>query len=283
MSETDHVRYAMRVVAQIFVVNVEAMKARPHAVRTAATVRLATEGDYEEGATLLTRAFANDPAMNWWGGAKKETAVTNFNKLDTGMKKTMENLRRFQSCVVHATINAGGIITLALVPKSGEEGERIVAVALWMTPGKTFDLPFSTLIKSGAFSVLMGWGVRGLKRFFVDFTPHVEESLHKSFKSRNLDRLDSWHLLETVVDPDWEGKGFCSLLMKDGYSRASPKPIHLEATTPKSKDISSLRIDSEHIFGKGQVDEAGHAAKGAAATGYPEWVMTKYDTRKTYN
>ncbi len=59
----------------------------------------------------------------------------------------MENLRRFQSCVVHATINAGGIITLALVPKSGGEGERIVAVALRMTPGKTFDLPFSTLIK----------------------------------------------------------------------------------------------------------------------------------------
>lgn len=33
MSETDYVRYAMRVVAQIFVVNVEAMKARPQAVR----------------------------------------------------------------------------------------------------------------------------------------------------------------------------------------------------------------------------------------------------------
>ncbi|KAK0235606.1 hypothetical protein EDD85DRAFT_771483 [Armillaria nabsnona] len=213
----------------------------------------------------------------------------------------MENLRRFQSCVVHATINAGGIITLALVPKSGgESGEQIIAVALWMTPGKTFDLSFSTLIKSGAFLVLMGWGYGGSRwRFFVDFTPHVEESLHKSFKSRNLDRLNSWHLLEMVVDPDWEGKGksycrqmlllityqdrlgFCSLLMKDGYSRASPKPIHLEATTPQSKDIYlhyGFEIDSEHAFGKGQVDEAGHPAKDAAATGYPEWVMTKVGT-----
>ncbi|PBL03947.1 hypothetical protein ARMGADRAFT_910758 [Armillaria gallica] len=191
----------------------------------------------------------------------------------------MENLRRFQRCVVHATINAGGIITLALAPKNGGDSEeQIIAVALWMTPGKTFDLPFSTLIKSGAFSVLMGWGVRGLKRFFVDFTPHVEESLHKSFKSRNLDRLDSWHLLEIVVDPSHALLGFCSLLMKDGYSRASPKPIHLEATTPKSKDIYlhyGFEIDSEHVFGKGQVDEAGHTAKSAAATGYPEWVMTK--------
>ncbi|KAK0193529.1 hypothetical protein F5146DRAFT_1031105 [Armillaria mellea] len=151
-----------------------------------------------------------------------------------------------------------------------------------MTPGKTYDLPFTTLIKSGAFLVLMGWGIRGAqggfssgsngRRVFVDFTPHVEESLHKSFKSRNLDRLDSWHLLEIVVDPDWEGKGFCSLLMKDGFSRASPKPIHLEATTPRSKDIyiyHGFEIGSEHAFGKGQVDEAGHAAKGAEATGYP--------------
>ncbi|SJK99783.1 uncharacterized protein ARMOST_03094 [Armillaria ostoyae] len=228
----------------------------------AAIVRLATKADYGEVATLLTRAFANDPAMNWWGGVKKETAVTNLNKLDTGMKKTMENLRRFQSCVVHATINAGGIITLALVPKSGGEGERIVA----------------HVDKIGRVLGFDGMGVRGIKRFFVDFTPHVEESLQKSFKSRNLDRLDSWHLLEMAVDPEWEGNGFCSLLMKDGYSRASPKPIHLEATTPKSKDIYlhyGFEIDSEHAFGKDQVNEAGHAAKGAEATGYPEWVMTK--------
>lgn len=246
----------------------------------AATVRLATEADYDEVATLLTRAFANDPAMNWLGGVKKKNAVTSLDKLDAGMKKTMENLRRFQSCFIHVTINAGGIITLALAPQSNGDGERIVGAALWMTPGKTYDLPFTTLIKSGAFSVLMGWRIRGLKRVFIDFTPHVEESLHKSFKSRNLDRLDSWHLLEIAVDPDWEGKGLCSLLMKDGFSRASPKPIHLEATTPRSKDIyihHGFEIGSEHAFGKGQVDEAGQAAKGAEATGYPHWVMTKWE------
>ncbi len=66
---------------------------------------------------------------------------------------------------------------------------------------------------TGAQGVFSGGPTRGVsssrlqQRFFVDFTPHVEESLHKSFKSRNLDRLDSWHLLEMVVDPDWEGKG----------------------------------------------------------------------------
>ncbi|KAK0235600.1 hypothetical protein EDD85DRAFT_791071 [Armillaria nabsnona] len=182
----------------------------------AAIVRLATKADYEEVATLLTRAFANDSAMNWWGGVKKETALTNLNKLDAGMKK-----------------NNGK------PPSSGGESEeQIIAVALWMTPGKTFDLSFSTLIKSGAFLVLMGWGYEGSSDFSVDFTPHVEESLHKLFKSRNLDRLDSCHLPEMAVDPEWEGKG--------------------------------------------QVDEAGHVAKGAEATGYPEWVMSKMDSYKIH-
>ncbi|KAK0495208.1 hypothetical protein EDD18DRAFT_1075988 [Armillaria luteobubalina] len=157
----------------------------------AAIVRLATKADHGEVATLLARAFANDPAMTRWRGVKKETgAVTSLDDLDAGMTKAMENLCRFQSCVIHATINAGGVITLAFVAKSGGEGERIVAVALWMTPEKTFELPFSTLIRSGAFS-----------QFFVDFIPHGEESLHKSFKCRNLDRLDSRHLLEVAVDP----------------------------------------------------------------------------------
>lgn len=41
----------------------------------------------------------------------------------------------------------------------------------------------------------------------MDFTPHVEDTLLKAYKARNIDRLDSWHLLEVVVDPDWQGKG----------------------------------------------------------------------------
>ncbi len=86
----------------------------------AAAVRLATEADYEEVATLLTRAFANDPAMNWWGGVKKVTAVTNLKKLDAGMKKTMENHRRFQSCVVHATINAAESLRSLWRPRVAE-------------------------------------------------------------------------------------------------------------------------------------------------------------------
>ena len=40
-----------------------------------------------------------------------------------------------------------------------------------------------------------------------EFGPAVEKTLEHAFKSRGLDRLDSWHLLELVTDPAHEGKG----------------------------------------------------------------------------
>ncbi|KAK0203318.1 hypothetical protein DFS33DRAFT_784927 [Desarmillaria ectypa] len=248
---------------------------------TNATVRIATRDDVETAATVLMRAFSNDPAMNWWGCVKRENEVTECNSPSPPMVQTMKRLLNFQRCLVKITMLVGGIVTLAVVPSSDEKGERVVAVSLWLKPGQTFDLPLTTLLKAGAWSVAMGWGICGLKRLLVDFTPHVEDTLLKAYKARNIDRLDSWHLLEVVVDPDCQGKGLSSLLMKEGFTRTSPKSVHLEATTVKNRDIYAhlgFEIDEEHLFGKGQVDRKGLAAKGAAATGYPEWVMTKWET-----
>ena len=62
-----------------------------------------------------------------------------------------------------------------------------------------------------------------------------------------MDRLDSWHLLATVVDPQYQGKGIIqillsflpmftcyqglfSLMMKEGFQRTAPKPVHLESS-----------------------------------------------------
>ena len=74
----------------------------------------------------------------------------------------------------------------------------------------------------------------------------------------------------------------CGLLMRDGFARSSPRPIHLEANLPRPRDIYlhfGFEIDEEHWFGQGSVDERGLRARGKAATGYPEWVMTKVRSR----
>ncbi|KAK0480340.1 hypothetical protein IW261DRAFT_1419537 [Armillaria novae-zelandiae] len=128
----------------------------------AVTVRLATEAGYEEVTTLLARAFAIDPMMNWCGGVKKETAVTNLDKLDAGMKETMENRYWFQRFAIHATLNAGGIIT--------REGAQIITAVLWTTPGQKYDLSFNTFILG--FDGMGDTGIQGQ----VDEAGHVAKS-----------------------------------------------------------------------------------------------------------
>jgi hypothetical protein len=85
------------------------------------------------------------------------------------------------------------------------------------------------------------------------------------------------------------------MLMREGFTRTSPHPVHLEATTARSRNIYAHfkfevrlcgisysgflivfhQVDEEHQFGKGQVDANGLAARGQDATGVAEWVMTK--------
>ncbi|KAK0234256.1 hypothetical protein IW262DRAFT_1452809 [Armillaria fumosa] len=250
--------------------------------RPSAAIRVASREDVEAATIVLTRAYLNDPALNWFGCVKKQNAATDIDSAVPGVQQTIKNLRCFQRCLVTVTMLVGGIVTLAVVPSQGDgKGEKIVGVAVWLQPGQTFDMPLGKLLKAGAWSALKGWGIRGLKRIFLDFTPPVEKALLKAFKARNMDRLDSWHLLAIVVDPDWQGKGVSSLLMRDCFSRANPKPIHLEASSPKSRDIYAhfgFEINDEHLFGKDRIDRHGLPAKGAEATGFSEWVMTKWET-----
>ncbi|KAI0706767.1 hypothetical protein C8T65DRAFT_727857 [Cerioporus squamosus] len=246
--------------------------------------------EYPAVTRVLTRAFAKDPAMNWYGGVTE--LVEDIDSPTPKARRSMRNLSLFQEALVRATVLVNGVVTVVVIPRTDDKDEarastrkrkdsskeEIVAVCLWLPPGKTLDMGPITVLRSGVLNVLRGWGFRGVKRVLFEFSPTVEHSLKKSFKARGLDRRDSWHLLQVVVDPNHQKKGFSSMLMEEGFRRASPKPIHLEATTAASRDIYArynFEIDEEHRFGVGQVDKNGIKAKGEAATGFPEWIMTK--------
>ncbi|KAI0685985.1 hypothetical protein C8T65DRAFT_712458 [Cerioporus squamosus] len=250
-----------------------------------AYVRVAQPSDHPASIRVLTRAFAKDPAMNWYGGVKEQ--VEDIDSPATPKaKRTLRNLGWFQGALLRLTVLVKGVVTVVVVPRTdnkdesqastrkGKESdsskEEVVAVSLWLPPGKTLDVGPITVLRSGL-----------LKRVLLEFSPAVERSLEKSFKAHERERLDSWHLLAVVVDPNHQGKGYSTMLMDEGFRRASPKPVHLEATTPASRDIYAhhgFEIDEEHHFGVGKVDKNGIKAKGEAATGYPEWVMTKWST-----
>ncbi|RPD54357.1 hypothetical protein L226DRAFT_616935 [Lentinus tigrinus ALCF2SS1-7] len=234
--------------------------------------------------------------MNWYGCVT--ALVDNIDSPTPKAERTMRTLSWFQEALVRATILVEGVVTVVVIPQSAGKAEdhdgrgstegtsetsneEIAAASLWLPPGKTLDMGPRTVIRSGVLKVLWGWGVKGVKRVLFDFSPAVERSLERSFKAHGHDRLDSWHLLEVVVDPNHQKKGYSSLLMEEGFRRAFPKPVHLEATTSVKRDIYArygFEVDEEHQFGVGQVDKNGIKAKGEAATGYPEWIMTKWST-----
>ncbi|PIL32200.1 hypothetical protein GSI_05445 [Ganoderma sinense ZZ0214-1] len=249
-----------------------------------ARVRAALPNELEDVARVLTRAFVNDPAMNWFGGVK-ELVKDLDNPGTRSEQKTVRNQLWFQRAAVKTTFLINGFVDVVVIPGSSEcqDGkEEIVAVAIWFPPGESLDLPPMTFVRAGLLKVICGWGLTSSKRMLVDFTPAVERSLAKSFKARGLDRQDSWYLFEIVVDPVHQGKGYTTMLMDAGFQRTTPNPVHLEATKARTRDIYAhygFEVDEEHYFGVGTVDKNGLKTRGDAATGYPEWIlMTKWST-----
>ncbi|KAI1781783.1 hypothetical protein LXA43DRAFT_612860 [Ganoderma leucocontextum] len=247
-----------------------------------AHVRDAHPTELADVTRVLTRAFVNDPAMNWYGCVTE--LVKDLDNPTPSEHKTIRNLNWFQTAAVTAAFLVGGFVDVVVVPgPSGSQGsgEEIVAVGIWFPPGATLDLPPMKFLRAGLLKVIRGWGLTGAKRMLLDFTPAVERALEKSFKARGLNRMDSWYLFEMVVDPVHQGKGYATMLMEAGFRRTTPKPVHLEATKANTRDIYAhfgFEVDEEHQFGVGAVDRNGINARRDAATGYPEWVMTKWAT-----
>jgi len=151
---------------------------------------------------------------------------------------------------------------------------------MWLKPGADINPSPLTIFRVSPWKSIRSWGLGVFKKTMFDFTPKADKMHDRAFAERGMKRLDSWHLLEIAIDPAYEGKGYCSLLMRDGFQRASGKPIYLESTTPRSRDIYAhlgFEVDKEHRFGVGSIDEMGIVAKGEAAVGWPCFIMTKWE------
>ncbi|KAH9993721.1 hypothetical protein BJV74DRAFT_884321 [Russula compacta] len=269
---------------------------------TSAYLRQAKPSDIPALASVYARAFARDPLMNWFGGVHALVPTDydhdQYNRNDgnsndkdnapaAAARRTLTALRHFQLMLVRMALILG--LVVVVVEGCGDEGERggkekekerIVGGAMWLRPGTSMDLSPLTLVRISPWRSLWSWGIGGFKRMGVDYSPKVEKIIDKEFAARGLKRLDSWHLLEIAIDPPREGKGYCSLLVRDGLKRAAGKPVHPESSTPRSRDIYAhfgFELNEERRFGMGSVDEMGIAAKGKAAVGCPIFIMTKWE------
>lgn len=137
--------------------------------------RVATPDEISEAAWVLARAFAHDPAMNWFGHVKEmlPEQVNDYKALPSKAKSVLRKLYAFEYSLMRATIMSGGVVTVAVVPSTVQEAaqprdrvsknETIAGVTIWLQPGQPMDFRLWTMLRSGLSKVPFSWGLTGVK------------------------------------------------------------------------------------------------------------------------
>ncbi|EIN14430.1 hypothetical protein PUNSTDRAFT_49220 [Punctularia strigosozonata HHB-11173 SS5] len=237
-------------------------------------VRLATEGDVAEMALIARRAFMTDPEFNYFGGLREPP-------FDPAGRRC-HHLEEFFRFLIKASYRLNGRLTVVVV--SHDASEAIASFTLWQPPGKRLSLlSIWTLLRSGVVSGIRGWGMSGVKRVGIEYGNKCEVALEEAFKSKagRASHKSSWYLLLACTDPQMQGKGYMSLLMKDifGFTGAA-STYTLEATTPKSRDQYAhfgFEVVKEIALGDGKVNSRGiPPAPGELASGVTIYSMVKW-------
>jgi len=251
-------------------------------------VRAALPHEFPAASQVQARAFANDPLMNWLGSVQDRIDLPRRYSREQDMPKDMLLLYYFNNSLTLATHLVGGKVMVVVVPEGHEE--RIVSVALWIPPGKKVDGPL-TIIRSQQYRGMFGnwkrpggWGFTGFYRAAILFQPLIDKLHKKACQSRSHSFDDCWHLQEVTTDPEEEGKGFCSMLMRAGFEFIGSAPICLEATTPKSRELYlryGFEITDSPLLGENKVGEDGLPPRNkekndTKATGFHVWTMIKF-------
>ncbi|KAJ7620100.1 acyl-CoA N-acyltransferase [Roridomyces roridus] len=238
-------------------------------------IRVATVTDLDELAALNQRAFIASPPQTFFSQAN--TPLTTDSK-DASRRNNQTKFLRF---LIRRSWSLGARITVVVLSGGANGADKIIASAIWRPPitgGKKSPSTFSAL-RMGLLSVLMGWGLGSLTRIseLVQSSEHVLEegyALHKLPGSPD----DSWYLQVAAVDPEFQGKGYMSMLLREGFKHAPNAVFTLEATTPRARDIyehHGFQVVRDVIVGAGKVDAGGVNASGDAATGFPMYPMIK--------
>ncbi|KAJ6510538.1 hypothetical protein C8R45DRAFT_1088697 [Mycena sanguinolenta] len=257
-------------------------------------VRTARRSDFDEILAFETRAFADDPEMNWFGGLT--TAIAH--EASTQSAQSLENLRKFLDSVNRSVALVGGRVTVVAIPQESGS-EKLVAFASWVPPHKVIEGTM-TSIRSKAFHSLFTWGFTlwWVSTFYTwnnslvnlwtlnfrerarDCYIQIGAIVKQALKFRGYQETDHFRLEITATDPEYQGKGYSTMLMKEGFEYGGSKPITLEATTAHSREIyahQGFEIVESLTLSKGKANSrALNTQDKGFAKGFPVWIMIKW-------
>jgi hypothetical protein len=120
-----------------------------------AIIRAGTSADLKELTQMLTRAFARDPMMNWFGGVRK--LVSSADTQDRRERDTLKRLSRFEEATTRLVL-LHGQIDVVVIP-DGAGGEHIVASTMWIQPGRAMEPTKIEMLKLRADKIARAWGL----------------------------------------------------------------------------------------------------------------------------
>ncbi|VDB86618.1 unnamed protein product [Peniophora sp. CBMAI 1063] len=242
---------------------------------TSARIRRATQADLEDLSFMLARSFARDTSYNWIKGATH--TISSANTQDPGELEALEQMRFLQWSLACLYLVCGQI---DLVVVTIEGREKIVACTCWVEPGKETDPGFRGLFRLRLFRIWRAWGLRPFKRMVLEFVPQVEKVEKQAFSTRGKNMKDAWHLGIVSTDPDHEGHGYVSMMLRNRFETIGPHPVYLEASSPRSRDVYAhfgFQLIEPVLLGAGKVDSEGLIATGEKATGVQNFIMVKWE------
>ncbi|KAF7332826.1 Acyl-CoA N-acyltransferase [Mycena venus] len=238
-----------------------------------AHVRIATLEEIEEVAAMLQRAFIASPVQAYFSNAKAPLTT------HTKDAKRRAHQTKYIQFLFRRSLSLGGRLTVVIAATENRPA-RIAGAAIWRPPGYKKPPSLLASLRMGLLSVIMGWGT-GVMARISDFAHPIEDALESSYAERKLPGTpedSSWYLQLTGVDPEFQGKGFLSMLLQEAFQHAPNAVFTLEANTPRARDVYKrygFEVVGEVIIGKGKVDALGVASSGTAATGFPMYPMIK--------
>ncbi|KAH7098917.1 hypothetical protein BKA62DRAFT_332219 [Auriculariales sp. MPI-PUGE-AT-0066] len=252
-----------------------------------------SEAEKHNVALIAARAFTTHPTYLWFAGVNRPgfAPPSPTAKSSKDIPQPARSLYFFFRALINAVFFSGGRIVVVRVPDSAplsasssphpltssNSPGRIVAIAIWLAPGfgESLDSPLN-IYRLGFHRPVLGrgsWGLGAVKR--LNATRAEYERLHETGVQKRgikggLHACWTCELLGT--EPDEEGKGYASLLMREGLvyldSLPTPPPCILEANSPRLKAIYErfgFEGTAEVRAGTGKVDGDGfRVARGGS-------------------
>lgn len=200
---------------------------------------------------VLTPAFHDDPVFRWLlhnhPPSKYQPVLATF----------------FRSLFLQASLNRATFI----------EVNEFSCCSILMPPGAMLDNP-RTLLGAGVIPILFTVGPAALKRAMFDFASGAESMMEKVLTKE--EKTKHWYvfIMGTAVNRRRQGFASSLLIHMQEYARSDGRPLWLEATTAKSRDLYSKHgfiTVGEVVLGKGEVNPKGLTEKGGQ--GVTIWAM----------